>query len=78
MSVPTGIDYVAAQLDRLGGTPFEAVHDWHGRTVTALLPELRGQMLLKRLHLRALDGEQLTEIEWIQALEPALNEIYQH
>jgi hypothetical protein len=72
-------------LERLGGAvPFAVVHDWHAHDVAPMLAEAsarRGwseepQQAVRRLHTRALAGEQIDEAEWNAVLEPVLREAY--
>ncbi|MER7350631.1 SpcZ [Streptomyces aurantiacus] len=74
-------------LERLGGqVPFDVVHDWLARTVSPMLAETsapRGsdgaaQEAVRHLHEKELAGERVEEGEWVEALGPALGELYRH
>jgi hypothetical protein len=77
---------IGLEVGRLGGVPFKAVHGWHADVLAPLALETverRGgtpsaHLLVRDLHRRAQDGGPVSRHEWVEALCPALQEIYQH
>jgi len=74
-----------AELERLcNAVPFRAVHEWHAAVVMPLMIEASARQgglsepyrALERMHLQAAAGERIAPAEWIEALRPALAEIY--